>query len=533
MSLPFFITEGVNIDETTVSVTSSELGLLNGITATTAELNILDGNTSATSTTVADADRVVLNDGGTMKQVAVTNLATYFNNAITSVGALNSGSITSGFGAIDNGADIITTTGAITGGTLNGLYVKSGGTEFNHSILLRGDSLPTSTLSNASNTVGLGNGVFDSLTNGKYNTCIGTRSGYAITEGGYNTCIGSLVGLNIITGNYNTCNGMMSGYNINTGLNNTCIGSVSGYAITQGDYNTCIGSVSDVNLTDAQNQIVIGYNATGQGDKYAVIGNADIERLYAAQDGQGVLHAAAAIITSDSRIKSNIVDIDDSSALQQVRDIPCRYYNYIDTARRGTEQTPGFIAQEVEAVFPLAVSTDTNYIPNEYRLLTNYTLTETTTLIDTNNTTKGNYWKLTINDLTDLSTTNRYRIKVSNDTTFDLNNGKNESKYITAIDGEQTSFLLEEQWTHIFLYGKEVNDFKRIDKAKIFTLHHSAIQQIDKTLTEEQAKTTALESDLAAEKGKTATLQTELDSEKAKILTLQNELSAIKTHLGL
>ena len=43
------------------------------ITATAAELNIMDGNTSATSTTLADADRVVVNDNGTMVQVALTD----------------------------------------------------------------------------------------------------------------------------------------------------------------------------------------------------------------------------------------------------------------------------------------------------------------------------------------------------------------------------------------------------------------------------------------------------------------------------
>jgi hypothetical protein len=37
----------------------------------------MDGDTSATSTTIADADRVVLNDGGVMVQVAVTDLKTY------------------------------------------------------------------------------------------------------------------------------------------------------------------------------------------------------------------------------------------------------------------------------------------------------------------------------------------------------------------------------------------------------------------------------------------------------------------------
>jgi hypothetical protein len=61
-------------------ISEAELEILDGATATTAELNIVDGDTSATSTTVADADRVVLNDNGTMVQVAVTDLAAYFDD---------------------------------------------------------------------------------------------------------------------------------------------------------------------------------------------------------------------------------------------------------------------------------------------------------------------------------------------------------------------------------------------------------------------------------------------------------------------
>jgi len=113
------------------------------ISATAAELNILDGDTSATSTTVADADRVVLNDAGTMKQVAVTDLSAYFDDEITAmpnlittaattVGALNSGSITSGFGNIDIGSSTITTTGLITGGSLDIDDVLINGTTIGH-----------------------------------------------------------------------------------------------------------------------------------------------------------------------------------------------------------------------------------------------------------------------------------------------------------------------------------------------------------------------------------------------------------------
>ena len=126
-----------------VTATTAELNILDGVTSTAAEINIIDGGTSATSTTVADADRVVMNDNGTMVQVAVTDLAAYFDDEITAmpnlittaattVGALDSGSITSGFGTIDTGASAITTTGLISGGSLDIDNVLINGTTIGH-----------------------------------------------------------------------------------------------------------------------------------------------------------------------------------------------------------------------------------------------------------------------------------------------------------------------------------------------------------------------------------------------------------------
>jgi len=57
-------TDALSIDGTTV-------------TSTAAELNIMDGGTSASDVTIVDADQFVLNDGGTMKQVAATKIADY------------------------------------------------------------------------------------------------------------------------------------------------------------------------------------------------------------------------------------------------------------------------------------------------------------------------------------------------------------------------------------------------------------------------------------------------------------------------
>ena len=113
------LTEGSwSVGGTAIASTAAELNILSGVTATSAELNLLDGATTATATTIADGDRVIVNDAGTMKQVAMTDLATYFTGDITTVGALDSGSITSNFGAINNGSSNITTTGTISFGTL-------------------------------------------------------------------------------------------------------------------------------------------------------------------------------------------------------------------------------------------------------------------------------------------------------------------------------------------------------------------------------------------------------------------------------
>ena len=132
------ITTGLTIGGTGVTSTADELNILDGVTSTATELNILDGDTSATSTTLAAADRIVVNDAGTMKQVALSDLETFMEDALdtgtnlTTVGALNAGSITSGFGTIDTGSSTITTTGLISGGSLDIDNVLINGTTIGH-----------------------------------------------------------------------------------------------------------------------------------------------------------------------------------------------------------------------------------------------------------------------------------------------------------------------------------------------------------------------------------------------------------------
>jgi hypothetical protein len=73
------VSDKLAINGTAITSTAAELNIMDGVTATATEINIIDGDTSATSTTLVDADRVVANDAGTMKQVALSDVKTYIN----------------------------------------------------------------------------------------------------------------------------------------------------------------------------------------------------------------------------------------------------------------------------------------------------------------------------------------------------------------------------------------------------------------------------------------------------------------------
>ena len=186
-------------------------------------------------------------------------------------------------------------------------------------------------------------------------------------------------------------------------------------------------------------------------------------------------------VFSDRRIKKNIVDIPDDLALQMVRDIPCRYYEYVDTATKGTEKTVGFIAQEVKEVLPMAVSASPGIVPDEYRELENFTWEET----------DDNKYKLYC-DLQDCSGVT-YRFIAKNDLSEDEGNIDS----LDIVGNEDNSFTFEKKYDSIFCYGKKVDDFHRLDKQKIFAVAFSATQELDRLLQAEKAKVATLETQVA------------------------------------
>jgi len=107
-----FTNSGTIVSAGVITAPSLVLGST-AVTTTPAELNLIDGGTSRGTTAVASGDGILINDGGTMAMTNVDTVSTYFashsvgGGNIVTTGALDSGSITSGFGAIDNGTSNI------------------------------------------------------------------------------------------------------------------------------------------------------------------------------------------------------------------------------------------------------------------------------------------------------------------------------------------------------------------------------------------------------------------------------------------
>ena len=170
--------------------------------------------------------------------------------------------------------------------------------------------------------------------------------------------------------------------------------------------------------------------------------------------------------TSDSRIKTNIIDIDDMFALNTLRLIQPKKYNYIDTVNRSSNPVWGFIAQQVNTVLDYAVNIETDYIPNIYQIATK-TISE-----------NGDTILTVTNPITfDSNSTNKLKIISENDK-YEYVTIKKKISNTQIIINE----ILEEQ--NYFIYGEQVDNLHVLNKDAIFTITTAAVQEIDRNVIE-------------------------------------------------
>ena len=192
---------------------------------------------------------------------------------------------------------------------------------------------------------------------------------------------------------------------------------------------------------------------------------------------------------SDERIKTNILDISDSSALDKLRLLKPKTYNYLDTIIKGNETVYGFIAQEVGEVVPKSTIITRDKIPNIYQVadVCNNQLilqNQFTLEYDASNQLYKTLYLYDENDL-------MHNVEI-----IDFSN------QIITISGEITG-------NQMFVYGQEVDNLHVLKKEAIWTIATAALQEVDRQLQ--------------AEKEKVSTLETQYNDLLARIEALENK----------
>ena len=195
------------------------------------------------------------------------------------------------------------------------------------------------------------------------------------------------------------------------------------------------------------------------------------------------IRAWAIAVFSDMRIKCDFTEIDDTFALEKLRQLKPTSYRYIDKTRVTVGKVLGFIAQEVAEVLPDAVSKTKSVIPNIQLEASIKKIDEEKfelTLKEPHPVTVGTMLEIkspTVGHL-DVEV-----VSVINDTTFTI-----------FTKDEQIDKIGDRVW----VYGEYVDDFHNLDKNAIWTVATAALQEVDRQLQAEKEKVKSLEERLAA-----------------------------------
>jgi hypothetical protein len=198
-----------------------------------------------------------------------------------------------------------------------------------------------------------------------------------------------------------------------------------------------------------------------------------------------ILAGWGVLTESDARIK-DIQGISDAvTDLETLTQIEITDYTMKDYVQAGTDAYKKVIAQQVESVYPLAVSNTTNFIPNVYEL----TQMENGKVNVETNLEEGDKVKLFINDSEEA-----------------IANVVSKTDNTVSFDIEYTG--------KAFIYGKEVDDFKIVDYEAIAMLNVSATQELVKRLVELeklsenlQTENTSLKADVSQLKSMSADIE--------------------------
>src|SRR6056300_109259 len=195
------------------------------------------------------------------------------------------------------------------------------------------------------------------------------------------------------------------------------------------------------------------------------------------------IQCEAVSVTSDERIKRDFMEIDDTFALDKLRQLKPTSYKYKDVNRNTKDRVLGFIAQEVAEVLPDAVSISEGILPNMQLEASVKKIDEEKfefTLKKPHSVKVGVKLEIKAPKLDHMEVD---VVSVIDDTTF---------------TGTAKDFDMDKVGDRVIVYGEYVDDFHSLDKNAIWTVATAALQEVDRQLQAEKEKVKSLEERLAA-----------------------------------
>jgi hypothetical protein len=190
---------------------------------------------------------------------------------------------------------------------------------------------------------------------------------------------------------------------------------------------------------------------------------------------------------SDERIKRVAGRSDMQRDLAMLQDIEVTDYTYIDTVMNGSGKQKKVIAQQVEKVFPQAVNQSIDVVPDIYQ--------------------KAELKDGWVQLATNLKKGERVRLIGEKE--------KGLYEVLEVRDGAfRTAFLSEAE--KVFVYGREVKDFRTVDYQAIAMLNVSATQELARKLEAKVVEVAALQSENVGLKERLAALEA---SEKERVVS--------------
>ena len=227
------------------------------------------------------------------------------------------------------------------------------------------------------------------------------------------------------------------------------------------------------------------------------------------------------ISSSDERIKKNICDLEDDTALQMILNIKPKKYQYIDTIGRGrgggsaSNEVYGFIAQQIKEVIPDAVKIQKEFVPNIFAMA-DYDPEER--VITLPSVYQAVAYQAVACPYINADTK---RIKC-----YDVRNNTIIADIIEILSDDSLKVAINGGYSNnkIFVYGTEVSDFHALNKEYINTLNVCAVQELHRKI-EKQGD------EIAGLKDQVNVLINYVDM--SKIDTVYNEITELKSRIDM